>query len=78
MPELEKTLKSIDWRLLSEQKIHLVTLASDKKTNARDIQIFDGLIGAIDAIQDAVVADGLVGEHEVFGVGEAETPAQNL
>lgn len=64
MNHCERAIKNIDWKLLREQKDYCVNEAM----NAPDVShIYEGLVGLMDAIQDAAVADHLATEHEVFG-----------
>lgn len=58
MNEIDKLVRRINWRLLRKQKIHLLQMPDDELT--------DGVIGLIDALQDAVVAEGVATEKEVF------------
>jgi len=57
-------MKDINWDLLRTQKEWLLNNGDDEAM---------GLTHLLDAIQDAVVAEGIVTEEEVFGtVGETE------
>jgi len=61
---LHKLMKDINWDLLRTQKEWLLNNGDDEAM---------GLTHLLDAIQDAVVAEGIVTEEEVFGtVGETE------
>lgn len=53
------SIPHIDWGLLREQKLWLLTQESPHA---------DGLIHLIDAVQDQAVATGSATEIEVFGV----------
>jgi len=60
---LHKLMKDINWDLLRTQKEWLLNNGDNEAM---------GLVHLLDAIQDAVVAEGIVSE-EVFGtVGETE------
>ena len=72
MEATEKAIKGIDFKLLREQKLSLLELitgfekmgtAKSKKTAAH----LEGILNMIDAIQDAVVKDGIKTERQVFG-----------
>jgi len=61
---LHKLMKDINWDLLRTQKEWLLNNGDNEAM---------GLVHLLDAIQDAVVAEGIVSEEEVFGtVGETE------
>jgi hypothetical protein len=68
MSAMEKVAANINWKLLREQKITLLGEASRAMENKRPALegAIDGVVGLIDALQDAAVEDG-VPEHEVFG-----------
>jgi len=61
------TLKSIDWHLLRQQKYDLFELEEFIPS-----ELLDGLLGFIEAIQDAAVTDGIVTEVEMFGTQDNE------
>lgn len=54
----------IDWELLRRQKDWLSSIPAD------------GILGLIDFIQDAVVAQGLATEVEIFGFSSAPLESQ--
>jgi len=57
-------MKDTNWDLLRTQKEWLLNNGDNEAM---------GLVHLLDAIQDAVVAEGIVSEEEVFGtVGETE------
>lgn len=58
MAGVVETLKRVDWKLLRSQKAWLVHAATPEA---------DGLTMLLDALQDAVVEDGIATEKEVFG-----------
>jgi len=61
---LHKLMKDTNWDLLRTQKEWLLNNGDNEAM---------GLVHLLDAIQDAVVAEGIVSEEEVFGtVGETE------
>ena len=61
---LHKLMQDINWDLLRTQKEWLWNNGDNEAM---------GLAHLLDAIQDAVVAEGIVSEEEVFGtVGETE------
>ena len=61
---LHKLMKDIDWDLLRTQKEWLLNNGDNEAM---------GLAHLLDVIQDAVVAEDIVSEEEVFGtVGETE------
>lgn len=57
-PHLKRAISRINWALLREQKLHLM---------GTGVRLDEGLLNMIDAIQDAVVDDGIATEKEVFG-----------
>ena len=70
MKKVEEVIRKIDFKLLREQKKAVVHANSVRKTAgmfAGDKKAIDGIIHMIDAIQDAVVEDGVKTEVEVFG-----------
>lgn len=60
MENVKKVLAATDWQLLALQKQALLA----RVTSADDP--LNGLLHFLDAIQDAVLEDGLAPEHEVF------------
>lgn len=58
---LRLAIHKIDWALLRQQKSELLALPVENEA------LIEGLASLIDAIQDAVVADGLVTNMTVFG-----------
>jgi hypothetical protein len=61
--EIEKVFTSINWKLLREQKLYMLNEANLKENPSA----YDGVIGLLDAIQDAAVASGMYTEVNVFG-----------
>jgi hypothetical protein len=55
---LEQVISKNDWGLIRKQKEWLLNNGSDEAM---------GLVHFLDAIQDAVVEDGIATEFEVFG-----------
>lgn len=64
MNQCTKAIIKIDWDLLREQKEYCVNEAMN---NADAAHIYEGILSLMDSIQDAVIADGLATEEEVFG-----------
>lgn len=62
--EIEKVVRSINWKKLTKQKIWLCQGLED------DDELGYGLLHLIDAIQDAAVSDGIASENEVFSWGD--------
>lgn len=62
---IEQLLKNIDWPLLRRQKMLLYSLVEANTP-------LDRLVSFIDALQDAVVSEGIATEAEVFGELEDE------
>ena len=58
-------INNINYELLIEQKLQLIRLANNH--NEIVTTALDGVINLIDAIQDAVVADSIKTEEQVFG-----------
>ena len=58
-------MENMDWKLLREQKDALLNYALIDKPIPLDIA--DGLINLIDALQDKAVDEDGVASHEVFG-----------
>jgi hypothetical protein len=52
MSHIDKAIRNTDWELLAQQKLALIRLCASEP-------MFDGLLGFLDAIQDAAEADGL-------------------
>jgi hypothetical protein len=69
MATLRDVVERIDWELLAAQKSWLLAMGAD---------FGEGVVGLIDALQDAAVADGIATETAVFGeavcVGSEEEP----
>ncbi len=63
-PKTMAVLLHTDWPLLSKQKLGLVALADTLPQD--QTVLIDGLINFLDCLQDAVVADGVIAECEVF------------
>ena len=62
-------LSNIDWPLLRQQKLALVS-ASLPAHSADSDDALDGIIHLIDHIQDSMVESGVMTETEVFGKQE--------
>lgn len=62
----------LDWDLLRKQKLYLLKQANDPARVAGEVEVFDGVIHLIDAIQDEAVKKGDATELEVFGEEEVE------
>lgn len=72
MTEIENMLTLIDWEFLREQKEYL----ENEAANDNEVgHIYEGLLGLVDALQDAAIKDGYATEQEVFG--EQEGSASN-
>lgn len=54
------TMRNTDWRELQRQKMELLRRTKD------DDALMMGLVHFLDAVQDAVVAEGIASEGEVF------------
>lgn len=59
--------KKIDWALLRQQKLGLLSMANENKRPTSEIEVLDGVIALLDHIQDNAVEKGLATESEVFG-----------
>ncbi len=66
MPRLQSFAASVDYALLQTQKLTLLYLASVHDGHQRES--LDGIIALIDELQDAVVADGIKAESDVFNI----------
>jgi hypothetical protein len=66
MNTVNNTVSNIDWKLLQSQKLYLLDLTD----TGHDTPEMWGVIHLIDAIQDAVVADGVANESVVFNITE--------
>lgn len=64
MTKIEQELLNTNWPLLRKQKLWLL---EQEPTSRQDSEFIDGLIGLLDAVQDAAVDDGLVTSQDVFG-----------
>ena len=60
-------LRDTDWPLLQQQKLQLIERLDDKEGD-----FLAGLVSFLDALQDAVVDEGIATEEEVFGKSEEE------
>jgi hypothetical protein len=69
MKSLKEVVSGIDWALLREQKEYCVNEACN---NSECSEIYEGIVGLFDAIQDAAIADGLATETEVFAEREVQ------
>lgn len=79
MEATEKAIKGIDFKLLRKQKNELLETLTflednvqydddeDAKVMRSRIDSLEGILNMIDAIQDAVVKDGIKTERQVFG-----------
>jgi hypothetical protein len=69
MAAIRDVVERIDWDLLRDQKSWLLAMG---------VELGEGVIGLLDEIQDAAVADGLATEEAVFGaavcVGSGDEP----
>ncbi len=72
MEHVRKVLENTDWPLFSEQKSELISAVVEKTLNDEVTKIngLDGILNFIDALQDAIVEEGLVSEIEMFGKGD--------
>ena len=68
MQAVERVIRGIDFKLLREQKRGILDHIKCH-TEKELIEPLDGIINLIDAIQDAVVVDGIATEKEVFNYG---------
>ena len=76
MNHTKEALQGVNWPLLREQKEYCINEANN---NSECSEIYDGIVHLIDALQDAVVADGIVSEYEVFGEsGDEDLTAEQL
>lgn len=50
-------LNKIDWALFKAQKMALVLLTENHKTNPEEVLALDGVINMMDAIQDAFMPE---------------------
>ena len=66
MTRLQSFADRIDYALLQTQKLTLLHLASVHDGHQRES--LDGIIALIDELQDAVVADGIKAESDVFAI----------
>lgn len=64
---VKDVLAGIDWPRLREQKLVLIRMANDEDIPLEDQDALAGVVHLIDALQDAVVDEGLETEAEVFG-----------
>ena len=62
-------IHNIDYDLLREQKLQLIKISNEYEKGKRIVlfDTLDGIINLLDAIQDAVVADGIKTKIQVFG-----------
>lgn len=67
--DIRDVIKGTNWALLREQKEILVNSPFQSKDLEYAVQ---GLLNWIDAIQDAVVDQGIATEEEVFGLDTVE------
>jgi hypothetical protein len=69
MSVLRDVVERIDWELLAAQKSWLLSIG---------VELGEGVVSLIDALQDAAVADGIATEEVVFGtavcVGSGDEP----
>lgn len=67
--------KSIDVKLLREQKLQLMTsiMQIGEDASEEEAEVLDGLLHMIDDIQDILVKDFGAPEHEVFGISKGDT-----
>lgn len=62
------TISAIDFKLLREQKAELVGSIGVLDDLGYSVVKLNGILHTLDAIQDAVVEQGLATEEEVFGI----------
>ena len=69
-----------DWKLLRQQKLHLLEILDDKKSNvtAEQRQSIEGLINFLDSVQDAAVTSKLYTEEDVFGKEISDAKAESV
>jgi len=68
--KIVEVVKKIDFEALRNQKLSLLQVM--EVTNNYDKENLDGILSLIDAIQDAVVEDGIEKESVVFKLEEDE------
>lgn len=56
---LDDVFRKTDWTLLREQKEYLQAMASDSDRLTAEVEMLDGVLHWIDAIQDAAVEEGI-------------------
>ena len=77
MKKVEEIIKGLDFELLRQQKLDVLNHIRFLNGSLSDEYVqtvgsLDGIIHLIDAIQDAVVEDGIKTDVDVFGGGMAE------
>jgi hypothetical protein len=72
MKHLIEAIEYTNWEMLRKQKYTLVKIHLGLNDPEQTDEAIEGLLNFLDAIQDAVVADNLATEEEVFGVYENE------
>jgi hypothetical protein len=60
-------VSNIDWELFSKQKLRVLVMIDCAGLSKGDVEVMDGIITLMDAIQDAAIDDGLATVEEVFG-----------
>lgn len=70
MENVKEVLENTDWKLFKKQKCYLNTLAMQVILDGKDDKLNSlwGVINFIDALQDAIVDDGLVLEKDMFNI----------
>ena len=66
MTATEKLFRKIDWKLLRAQKRWLLE-AKRKAKRKCEVEVCEGLLALLDAIQDCAVDDLNIPEAKVFG-----------
>lgn len=73
---IQKVISGINWPLLREQKMHLIT-ASDFDVIPRHLRTsLEGILVLLDNLQDAAVNDGIATEEEVCGPVDKDEEAK--
>lgn len=66
MYNTSKALTRTGWPLLREQKFLLISVINNEVISPSEKEAIEGILCLIDALQDAVVEDGLVAKDVVF------------
>ena len=71
MNNIMNFISETDFKLLKKQKLHLLDIIDLKDQVGEDqVDAIHGIVNMIDAFQDAVVADGIKTEKEVFNLSD--------